>query len=213
MSLRFNIFCHLNYRIVLLLAITVFCLLALPTIYINSQVKGDIFTAETAPRDNYQVAIVFGAAAFSDVFRDRLRTAADLYFLGKAKKILISGDNSSLSYNEPVAGQKFLMQIGVPEKVIALDYAGLRTLDTCARGKQIFSIESAYLVTQGFHLPRSLFLCRHFGIKVVGVNAALRPYLSDNKYRIREILAQISAFYEILLGLDEPKYGGDLVEL
>ena len=110
-------------------------------------------------------AIVFGAGLWRDgspspVLQDRVATAADLYFSGKVKKILMSGDNRFIYYNEPGAMKKFALSLGVPEEDIVLDYAGRRTYDTCYRARAIFGLKEAILVTQSFHLPRALILCR-----------------------------------------------------
>ena len=165
------------------------------------------------PAINPQIAIVFGAAAYSDIFKDRLLTAAELYFDGHVKKILVSGDHSKIDYNEPQFGKDYLMLQGVNAEDIILDYAGLRTLDTCARAQAIFGIESAYLVTQYFHLPRAQFLCEHFGISTLRANAARRQYRDDTKNQFRETLAQQQAFWEVTLGLDAPKYLGEKIDI
>lgn len=152
-----------------------------------------------------EVAIVFGAGlkedgSPSDVLRDRLTTAADLYSAGYVNKILVSGDNSVESYNEPEAMANYLnWWQGVPEADIVLDYAGRRTYDTCARAHEIWGIESAALVTQEYHLPRALFTCEKFGIESVGVSATLQPYVYDNLYQVRELLATYKAVLDVYL--------------
>ncbi len=167
---------------------------------------------EISEKNAPQIAIVFGAAAWGDrpshVFEDRLQVAADLYHAHKIQKILVSGDNGHEDYNEPQAGKKFLLSQDIPEEDIVLDYAGFRTYDTCVRAKKIFGINDAYLVTQGFHLPRAVFLCEQFGIHSQGVSATLRPYRGDIKNYIRETLAQQKAFYETYIFRHDPKFLG-----
>jgi vancomycin permeability regulator SanA len=163
------------------------------------------------------IAIVFGAAAWgkapSPIFADRLQTAAELYFLGKAQKILISGDNSELRYNEPVVGQQFLLELGVPADDIALDYAGFRTYDTCARARAIFGIEQAILITQRFHLPRALFLCSLQGIDSVGIAADRRRYRDLERNWLREQAARYTAFWEGLVLRHDPTVLGEKEEI
>lgn len=163
------------------------------------------------------VAIVFGAAAWksgpSDVFADRLKVAQKLYESGNITKILISGDNGRLQYNEPETGKKYLIEQGVPSNDIVLDYAGFRTYDTCARASQIWDIKNAYLVTQEFHLSRSIFTCEQFGISAIGVSASVQNYRNHWKNLIREILAQQKAFYEILFFRHDPKFLGEKEKL
>ncbi|MCK7526856.1 MAG: YdcF family protein [Ignavibacteriales bacterium] len=103
--------------------------------------------------------------------RDRVEAGTSLYFSGKVEKLLMSGDNQSVYYNEPQAMREYAISLGVPGEAIVMDSAGSRTYDTCYRAKAIFGVESALLVTQSFHLPRALFLCNALGVKAAGVEA------------------------------------------
>ncbi len=86
-----------------------------------------------------------GDGSPSSVLKDRVATAADLYNSGKINKILMSGDNRYLNYNEPGAMKAYALELGIPEYDIVLDYAGRRTYDTCYRAKEIFQLSSAIL--------------------------------------------------------------------
>ena len=57
----------------------------------------------------------------------RIEAAADLYHAGKVRKLLMTGDNRFIDYNEPGAMRAYAIQLGVPEGDIVLDYAGRRT--------------------------------------------------------------------------------------
>jgi SanA protein len=165
-----------------------------------------------------RVAIVFGAEVKKDgtpstVLRDRVETAVALYKNGKVEKVLMSGDNRFVDYNEPEAMRQYALSLGVPDKAIVLDYAGRRTYDTCYRAKEIFQVDSAILVTQGFHLPRALFLCNSFGLEAVGVKADNYYYLKRLRlvWYIRETLATTQAVWDVyvlrplpVLGEPEP---------
>ena len=120
------------------------------------------------------VAIVLGAAVYpsgepSPWLRYRLDTAARLYHSGRVEALLVSGDNGRENYNEPVAMRNYLVSAGIPAEAIALDYAGFDTYDTCVRARRIFGIERALLVTQDFHEPRAVAICRSVGLDVDGV--------------------------------------------
>ena len=120
------------------------------------------------------VAIVLGAAVYpsgepSPWLRYRLDTAARLYRSGRVEAILVSGDNGRENYNEPVAMRRYLVAAGIPAEAIALDYAGFDTYDTCVRARRLFGIERALLVTQDFHEPRAVAICRSVGLDVDGV--------------------------------------------
>jgi SanA protein len=138
-----------------------------------------------------------------------VRTAVELYFDGRVQKLLMSGDNTTESYDEPGAMRDFAVSLGVPEEDIVLDFAGRRTYDSCYRAQAIFGLERAIVITQAYHLPRALFLCNAFKIDADGVPA------DDANYRlryytfwwVREILASINAFWDVYITQPEPVLG------
>jgi len=161
-----------------------------------------------------RIAIVFGAGLWRDgsptpVLRDRVATAADLYFSGKVEKLLFSGDNRYIDYNEPGAMNKYALSLGVPQEAIVLDYAGRSTYDTCYRAKYIFGIQEAILVTQNFHLPRALYICHVLGIKAVGVSADRVNYPKGPlaNWYIRELPATFYAFLQVHITRPQPVLG------
>lgn len=162
----------------------------------------------------HRVAIVFGAGLWRDgsptpVLRDRVETAARLYFSGKVEKLLMSGDNSYAYYNEPKAMHDYARELGVPEDVIVLDYAGRSTYDTCYRAQEIFAVDDAILVTQSFHLPRALFICQALGMATVGVPADIRWYRTSYLlfWNLRELPATFNALVEVYLTHPKPILG------
>lgn len=197
----------------ILLSLLVIFLAPVVIAYVSS--LGKRFPLGVAPQG--KTAVVFGAGLYRDgspspVLRDRVSTAAELYKAGKVQKLLMSGDNSTLSYNEPGAMKKYAMQLGIPENAIVLDYAGRRTYDTCFRAKAIFGITEATLVTQDYHLPRALFICRNLGVNAAGVSADRRKYnlVTYIYWRIREIPATFSAFVDVFITHPEPILGDPL---
>ena len=162
------------------------------------------FSQEAVP--TRRVAIVFGAEVKKDgtpsvILKDRVETAVELYKSRKVEKLLMSGDNRYVDYNEPESMRQYALTLGVPDSDIVLDYAGRRTYDTCYRAKEIFGVDSAILVTQGFHMPRSLFLCNSFGIDAVGVEADHYYYLKRSRliWNTREILATLQSVLDVYL--------------
>jgi SanA protein len=164
-----------------------------------------------------RVAIVFGAGLTRNgeataVLKDRVETGTRLYFSGKVEKLLMTGDNRFVDYNEPEAMRQYALSLGVPEKDIVLDYAGRRTYDSCYRAKAIFGVKEAILVTQKFHLARALFLCNALGLDGTGVEANNRVYLKRSLlfWNMRELPATVTAFADVLtrplpvLGNPEP---------
>jgi len=144
------------------------------------------------------VAIVFGAGIGTPILTDRVSTAVSLYKGGKISKILMTGDNGHLNYDEPYAMKSLAVAAGVPKKDVVCDYAGFRTYDSLYRARDIFDIRNAILVTQGFHLPRAIFIAKNLGLSVIGINAALRSYgLEQYLYELREILASEYAWLDV----------------
>lgn len=128
-------------------------------------------SATTVPYE--PVAIVFGAGAPdghpTPYLSRRLNVVLDLYKRGKVTVILVTGDNSRPDYDEPTAMRQYLVNRGVPPARIVRDFAGFDTWASCVRAKKIFGVDHATLVTQDFHLPRALLLCRSAGIDAYGV--------------------------------------------
>jgi SanA protein len=177
--------------------------------------RGKVFSAANVPVR--RVAIVFGAGLWRNgsptpVLADRVTTAANLYFAGKVEKLLMSGDNRFVDYNEPEAMRQLALSLGVPNNAIVLDYAGRRTYDTCYRAKAIFKIDQAILVTQAFHMPRAIYLCNHLGIDSVGVESELRVYRKSSLlyWNARELFATVSALWDVNIGHPVPVLGDPL---
>jgi len=170
------------------------------------------FSIENAPP--LRVAIVFGAGLWRDgsptpVLQDRVATAAQLYFSGQVEKLLLSGDNSEIHYNEPGAMRDYALTLGIPDEAIVLDYAGRRTYDTCFRARKIFEITEAILVTQRFHLPRALYVCNQLDIRAVGVPADQRRYNRRSLFwwNLREAPATLVALWEVHFTRPQPVLG------
>ncbi|HNT23268.1 MAG TPA: ElyC/SanA/YdcF family protein [Anaerolineales bacterium] len=151
-------------------------------------------------------AVVFGAGLWRDgsptpVLRDRVATAAELYFSGKVEKILMSGDNRVVEYNEPAAMRTYALSLGVPDEAIVLDYAGRSTYDTCYRAGAIFGLHEVILVTQKFHMPRAIYTCQALGLDPVGVAADRRDYRRSSQlyWNLRELPATLNALFEVHL--------------
>jgi len=171
--------------------------------------KGRIYRLEEAPVAD--VALVFGArvSESGDVswpLRWRLQTASDLYKEGRVRRILVSGDNRWTSYNEPLVMKRWLMDNGVPENRIACDYAGRRTLDSCARANRLWGIEDkVILVSQSYHLPRALFLAKSWGMDALAVPADRGTFRRD---LIRERIARVKAWLDVNILKMEPAVWG-----
>jgi SanA protein len=201
------------FRIILALAALAIIILGLPSLVTEIYSQSRLYQVDNAPAS--RIAIVFGAGLLRDgsptpILKDRVETAADLYFAGKAQKILMSGDNRFLDYNEPGAMMAYAVKLGVPQKDIVLDYAGRRTYDTCYRAEYIFGVQEALLVTQRYHMPRALFTCNEMGLKSVGVIAdqyTSQYYHSLPIWKLREYPASLDAMWNLFISHPLPVLG------
>ncbi|MFM7710085.1 MAG: vancomycin high temperature exclusion protein, partial [Ferruginibacter sp.] len=145
--------------------------------------------------------IVLGAKVkengeLSNILKDRLQTALELYQMGKIKRFLLSGDHGRPTYDEVNAMKRYLQQHQVPDSVLFLDHAGFDTYSSMFRAKHIFQVTDAIVITQDFHLRRAVFTANRMGIDAIGFPADKRLYESRLYLRLREYMANVKAFYE-----------------
>lgn len=200
------------WRSTLVLGLFVFVGLSMPKLIVLLFAAPRTFRMEDVPQT--RVAIVFGAGLLRDgsagpVLSDRVETAVKLYQIGRVNKLLMSGDNSFVEYNEPEAMRQYALERGVPNEDIVLDYAGRRTYDTCYRAKHIFQVDTAILVTQAFHMPRALFLCNWFDVESTGVEANNRYFLKRSRiyWNTRELFANFQAVWDVMVTKPMPVLG------
>lgn len=145
-------------------------------------------------------------------FRYRIEAAAALYRSHKISHILVSGDNRKNNYNEPVEMRKALIREGIPDSVIVLDYAGIRTLDSVVRAKKVFGQDSITIISQQFHNERALYIARKNDISAVGFNARDVDTYSGLKTNVRELLARVKLFLDEFTGKG-PRHLGEPVPI
>ncbi len=173
--------------------------------------RGVIYTDPAAVPER-PVALVFGAGYWpdgtpSDILRDRVAAAVELYRAGRVRKLLFSGDNRFVHYNEPEKMREVALALGMPEEDIVLDYAGRRTYDTCYRAKAIFGLTEVVVVTQRYHLPRALYTCQGLGLDAVGYVADRQPYIHIRRYQAREVPALWLAWWDLWIRRPLPVLG------
>lgn len=146
-------------------------------------------------------------------FANRIQTAAALYRSGNVQHLLVSGDNSSRYYNEPDDMRNALVKAGVPRSAITRDFAGFRTLDSMVRAREIFQLKRFTVVSDGFHLPRALFIARQYGLEVSGVASPRVPLRQSFKTELRECLARVKAVLDLYLLDTDPRFFGDPIPI
>ena len=191
-----------------------------PQINANYEIPGDTATREEVEdlsSISPECILVLGASVTSDgvpspILQDRLDTAIDLYKKGVAPKLLLSGDNGQMVYNEVKAMQNYALEAGVDENDIYLDHAGFSTYESIYRAKYIFKVDSMIVVTQTYHLYRSLYGCRRMGITAMGAAADQYTYAGQEKREVREVLARDKDFVKWIFK-PQPTFLGDAVPI
>ncbi|MEQ3500754.1 ElyC/SanA/YdcF family protein [Tenacibaculum sp. SSH1-16] len=198
------------------------CLLVVTSIYVSNKViinnaEGKLFNSTENISKN-KVGLLLGTVKYlSDgrinlYYQFRLNAAVELYKAEKIDFILVSGDNGSQGYDEPTDFKNDLIEAGILESKIYLDYAGFRTLDSMVRVKEIFGQTSVTIISQQFHNERALYLANHFDIEAIGYNARGVSGKKAMKVQLREYLARVKVFVDILLNVN-PKFLGEPVEI
>jgi SanA protein len=157
-----------------------------------------------------EVAIVPGALVepdgdMSSMLAARVEQASRLWHAGTVEKILVSGDHGSWMYDEPDTMRKALVRDGVAPEDVFEDHAGFDTWATMVRARNIFGVRGAVVVTQGFHMPRALYLADEAGIDATGLTADLRGWgFQGRKSSVREVLSRVKAIADVTLETPAP---------
>ncbi|GAA4200582.1 ElyC/SanA/YdcF family protein [Streptosporangium oxazolinicum] len=159
------------------------------------------------------VALVLGAGVIrgapTPMLARRLDISAQLHRAGKVKAILLSGDNSRAEYDEPTVMRDYLLASGVPAGALVLDYAGFDTWDSCVRARTVFGATKVTVVTQVFHLPRAVTLCRTAGLDTFGVgDDSSKRWVSTYALAVREFLASAKGLVDSVLLDSRPVFPG-----
>ena len=150
---------------------------------------------------------VRGDGSLSDMLRDRLNRALELYDLGAAPKLLMSGDHGQTDYNEVGAMKAYAIDHGVPSGDVFMDHAGFSTYETVYRAKEIFGAKKVLIVTQEYHLYRALYIAQELGLEAYGVSSDLHTYAGQQNREFREVLARCKDLVQCIFK-PQPTYLG-----
>jgi len=204
--------------VILLLFSGLLIILVYSNCHIKRSTRAFIYTSPEEVPVNH-AGLVLGTSRYlrgggiNPYFQYRIDAAEDLFLRGKIHYIIVSGDNSRMSYNEPVHMQSALLEKGIPEDRIFLDYAGFRTLDSIIRCKMIFGQDHVTVITQKFHAQRALFIARHHGLEAVAYTAGDVSVRQGAGVMTREWFAKVRAMLDIYLFHSSPRFLGDPVEI
>ncbi len=207
------------FALYIFLAILIFSFIVFA---INRTVKvfGENYSTTAVEAPEAQTAIVLGALVISegvpcDMLYDRIRTAVELYKAGKVQKLLMTGDHGRDDYDEVNTMRLIAIKEGIPSEDIFMDHAGFSTYESMYRAKNIFKIESAIIVTQKFHLSRSVYIARKMGLNATGVSADRRTYMAYylKPSQAREIPARVKDFFFVNFLKPAPTYTGNAIPI
>lgn len=185
-------------------------------VHVNYKSKAYIYSKVEDVPECY-TAIVLGALVSntgnpSSFLQDRMDVAIELYKSKKIKRFLLSGDHGRKNYDEVNSMKNYLLDKGINTEDIFLDHAGFDTYSTMVRAKEVFGVDKAIIVTQEFHLSRAVFIARSKGIDAYGIIADRQNYFSLKRLKMRETIANVKAFTEILFN-KSPKFLGDKIPI
>lgn len=165
---------------------------------------------------NTKVALLLGTSnrlkegSPNPFFYNRIGAAVELYRKGKVKYFILSGDNQHMSYNEPIKMRNVLVRMGIPDSVLYLDFAGIRTFDSVVRCRTIFGQTEVLIISQNFHLQRAIYIARYLGMNAVGYRATGVGIFRGLKTLLREFPARLLVYWD-LYNETMPKHLGEKV--
>lgn len=198
-------------------AFVVLLVLAATNVAMVLMTRDAIVDTEAAAGCDADAIVVLGASVLPDgtpsgILQDRLDDGIALYFAGAAPKIIMSGDNGTVSYNEVLAMKNYAIEKGVPTEDIFCDHAGFSTYESMYRAKHVFGADSIVVATQTYHLYRALYAAEGLGMKAVGVPSDYHEYGGQLLFDVREILARSKDFFKTWMQ-PESTFVGDPISL
>ena len=196
----------------------IFCLfiIFMPNLYVKNSIRNKIIEEKYNDIKDYDCILVLGAGVWkngpSPILKDRLDKAIELYKMGVAPKIIMSGDHGTEEYDEVNSMKKYAIDNGVPSEDIFMDHAGFSTYDSMYRAKYVFGAKKMVIVTQEYHIYRALYISHNLNIDVIGIPAEKINYSGQESRELREILARDKDFVKCLYK-PKSKYLGDEISL
>ncbi len=207
-----------SIAVIIVAALLALSFVSITNAVILSSTKNNILSAiEAAELGDVDCILVLGCGlrqdgSPSDMLTDRLIVGTSLYKSGASQNILMSGDHGRAEYDEVNAMKKFALAENIPSADIFLDHAGFSTYESIYRAKEIFGADKIIVVTQGYHLPRALYIAKSLDLEAYGVSADVRSYRGQIVRDARELLARSKDFlYTLTKPL--PTYLGEPVSL
>ena len=202
-------------KIMIIVLIILFAMILLINFLVKNSTKKQIITEDEAIKlEDIDCILVLGAGVRgnqpSHMLEDRLLEAISLYENNVSSKIIMSGDHGRKDYDEVNIMKDFAIEKGIPSEDIFMDHAGFSSYESIYRAKEIFQAKKIVIITQEYHLYRSLYIANQLGIEAYGVGADPRQYVGQAYRELREILARNKDFIKCIFK-PEPTYLGETI--
>ena len=214
-----NTFLKKHFKKILITCLSIGILIFSINYYIVKSTEDFVFT-DINKLPKVDAIIVLGAKVSNEklsyVLEDRLVAGVNIIYANKAEAILLSGDHGQKEYDEVNSMRKYIFRrnFNIQKEQIFMDHAGFDTYDSMFRAKEIFGIKSAIIVTQDFHINRSVYIARNLGIEAYGFALDESKYVESLRlnWRVRELLSRVKAFKDVLLN-SNPTYLGEKIPI
>lgn len=184
----------------IILVVILLAVILLINLYIVCSTKNKIVKDISLLKD-IECIIVLGARVYNNMpcnmLRERLDDSIYLYKNNICNKILMSGDSVNEDYDEVGVMKEYAVLNGVKEEDILVDKLGLSTYDSIYRAKYIFEFNKVVVVTQRYHLFRSLFIGNRFNMECYGYSSFNIRHSKQFVRDFREVLARFKDFVTI----------------
>lgn len=186
-------------------------------VHVKKRVSDRILEPEQIPGEKMDCILVLGCQVKEDgqpshMLRDRLERGVQVYELGAADKLLMSGDHGRTDYNEVEVMKQYAIEADVESENIFMDHAGFSTYESIYRAKEVFGVKKMLIVTQEYHLYRALYIAEKFGVEAYGVASDYHTYVGQTMRDIREVLARVKDF-TTTIAKPEPTYLGEFIDI
>jgi uncharacterized SAM-binding protein YcdF (DUF218 family) len=147
-------------------------------------------------------AVVLGAAQWngdpSPVLRARLDHALDLYHRGVVKRIILTGGvGAGDRFSEAAVGKQYLLDRQLSAEVLLLDERSTTTWENMQNAADLAranGIDTVLLVSDPFHMLRSLKMARDLGLSAYGSPTRTSPISGNRAAEARYVVREIWAY-------------------
>ena len=210
----------MNCTILSVALLTILGIIVLISLVINSFIKIKTKKKIVKIGDNLQkvdAIMVLGCKVRKNgypgiVLKHRLDKAIEAYRNGYAEKILVTGNHGTVEYDEVNSMKNYLKAKGIPSEKIFMDHAGFTTYESMYRAKYVFEVNKMLIITQQYHLYRSLYIAEKFDIEVYGISAVDSKYKGRKIQDLREFFARLKNFIKCIYK-PKPRFLGKVISI